>query len=313
MADSIAQSAAPPPIPGTPLDPPPKQVAQTVRKVEQRSGVAAGGYRAFLRFSFANASLLAAGTTYYVFLSIFAIVVFAFGVTALLGADQLAGTLTDALSNAFPGLVGSGGLDAEELRRVGQTTSVVGLLVLVYSASGAMVAASGSMHVIYGAPKDPRNFVHSRARLLGWMLVIAPLILLSFVPSLLVSGVAEPLLEAIGLDLLSPWLLLLASTAVSLCVSFLVMWLMLGVLGGIAPPPGARLIGAAVGAVSIEILKNVMSNVVSWAVAKPQYGAFAAPIAVLLVLYLQCLVLYASASLTAGIAEQQNAPTPTDG
>ncbi len=56
------------------------------------------------------------------------------------------------------------------------------------------------------------------------------------------------------------------------------------------------------GAVGIEILKYLLSFIIAWSVSKPQYGAFAAPIAMLLVLYLESLMLYTAASITAGMA-----------
>ena len=53
------------------------------------------------------------------------------------------------VSNAFPGLIGEQGVSPETLAQVGQTTSALGLLVLLYSSSGAMVALSNSMHLIW--------------------------------------------------------------------------------------------------------------------------------------------------------------------
>ena len=47
-----------------------------------------------------------------------------------------------------------------------------------------------------------------------------------------------------------------------------------------------------------------MALLVAFTVDKPQYGAFAAPIGVLFVLYLQSTALYGAAALTAGIAER---------
>ena len=58
----------------------------------------------------------------------------------------------------------------------------------------------------------------------------------------------------------------------------------------------------AIGAIGIEILKYLLSFIIGWSVGKPQYGAFAAPIAMLLVLFLECLVLYLAAAITAGAA-----------
>lgn len=306
MTDTAMPStlaASPPPIPGEPIDPPQKAIAETLQKVDDKGAVAAVAFRTFLRFSHAKVTLLAAGTTYYLFLSVFAILVFAFGLAALIGGEELADTVTKSVSNAFPGLIGEQGVSPETLAQVGQTTSALGLLVLLYSSSGAMVALSNSMHLIYGAPKDPRNFVKARARLLAWMLLLAPLIALSFVPSVVISNFAGPVERALGLDGSAwGWLLLALTAVLSIGLNALVVWLILGHVGGIRPPRDARLAGTAVGAVGIEILKYLLSFIIAWSVSKPQYGAFAAPIAMLLVLYLESLTLYVAASLTAGMA-----------
>jgi membrane protein len=297
--------AAPPPIPGRPIDPPPKGNARVIRMIDDKSRAAGIGFRAFLRFMGARASLLAAGTTYYLFLAFFALVALAFGVAALIGSQRLAETIAQAIETAFPGMVGGGsGLD-EQLRSFGSASSIIGLLVLLYSGAGAMTAASNSIHLIYGAPPDPRNIVWAKARLIGWMLIIAPLILLSFAPSLLVTSLAQPILDAIGFPEGTGQVLLISlSLAVSVGLNFLVMYWLLGSMGGIRPRRSARLVGASVGAVAVELLKYLMASIVAWAVARPQYGAFAVPIAALFVLYLLTITLYASAALAAGIAEK---------
>ena len=92
------------------------------------------------------------------------------------------------------------------------------------------------------------------------------------------------------------------SVALSIALSASVVWLILGHLGGIRPPRRPRLIGAVVGAFGMEVLTYLLSFIVAWSVSKPQYGALAAPIAMMLVLYLEVLVIYLSACLVAGIA-----------
>jgi membrane protein len=296
-------TATPPPIPGERMDPPQKQISDTLAKVDDKSAVAGIAYRSFLRFSQAKVTLLAAGTTYYLFLSVFAILVFAFGLAALIGGQELADAVTKSVTNAFPGLIGEQGVSPETLAQVGQTTSLIGLLVLLYSSSGAMVALGNCMHIIYGAPKDPRNFVRARARLLAWMLLLAPLIALSFVPSVVISNFAGPVERWLNLDGTAwGWLLYLATGLLSVGINALVVWLILGHMGGIKPDPIARRTGTVVGAIGIEILKYLLSFIIAWSVSKPQYGAFAAPIAMLLVLYLESLVLYVAASITAAMA-----------
>jgi uncharacterized BrkB/YihY/UPF0761 family membrane protein len=302
-------STTPLPIPGEVIDPPPKVAPGAVKKLEARDdvlGTGVGvGFRAFNRFSHSKATLLAAGTTYYLFLAMFSVIAFAYGLTAALGAEQLASYVTEAVSEAFPGLLGEDGIDPAQLRTVGQATSIVGALGLLYGGTGAVLAASRSVHSIYGAVKDSRNVVVARLRALGWLLALAPLILLSFVASTFTSNLADQALNALGVDWQGPGLLLsIGSVALTLAVNFLVVYLIIGHLGGIRPPRRARLVGAGVGAVVIEILKTVMALLVDFTIDKPQYGALAAPIGVLFVLYLQSVALYAAASLTAGIAER---------
>ncbi len=304
--------AAPPPIPGESVDPPPREVTETLAKIQDRTSLGAILYRAILRFNGAHSLLLAAGTTYFIFLSIFSLLALAFGLVALLGSQELSDFLTRALDESLPGLVGSGRVDPEQLRLIGQSTSLLGFVAFLYSGSGMMGAVSSGLHLIYGAPKDPRPFLLMKARLLGWLFLVAPLVVMSFAPSLLVARFADPVLEFIGIDG-NGWvqsLTLLAAYSLSLVLNAAVLYLLLGHLGGIMPDGRSRLIGAGVGAVGMEALRFGATWVVSWAVARPQYGAFAVPIAMMLVFYLHCLVLYFSASLVTALAEHRGGDVP---
>ena len=301
------------PIPGPSIDPPPKSKAKTLKKIDKKSRSAGVGFRALNRFNGAKSSLLAAGTTYYVFLSMFALVALAYGVVAMVGADQIAGTLTESLDEAFPGLVGGDGIDPQQLKTVGQASSIVGLVGMLYAGAGAMGSVSQSIHQIYGAPKDSRNFVVAKLRLIGWALIIAPLILLSIGQTGIVGFFAGPLLKAIGLEgTLGRVLVTSASFLLVLVIDFFITYLLLSFMGGIRPSRKSRAIGAAVGAVGIEILKYLMGTIIAFTVAKPQYGAFAAPIAVMFVLYLQTMTLYYGAAITAGVAMEAEEYEPTE-
>jgi membrane protein len=303
-----------PPIPGELVDPPAKDLPERVRLMQARpDSVGKGvslGVRTSDRFFHSRATLLAAGTTYYLFLALFSVLTLAYGLTAALGAEQLAAYVTEALSEAFPGLVGESGIDAEQLRSTAQVTSIVSAVGLLYGATGAVLAASRSLHAVYGAPKNTRNLVRVRLWALGWFVVLAPLVLLSFVGVSFSANLSDRLLGALGLQLGGPTLLLgvVAAAVLTMALNFLVMYLMLGQLGGIRPARAARLVGAAVGAVVIEVLKHVMALLVGFVIDRPQYGALAAPIGIMFVLYLQSSALYAVASLTAALADGQEAP-----
>jgi membrane protein len=298
------------PIPGELVDPPVKELPERVRLLQAREdAVGTGltiGMRTTNRFTHSRATLLAAGTTYYLFLALFSILTLAYGLTAALGADQLASYITEALSAAFPGLIGGSGLDPEQLRSAGQATSIVSAVGLVYGATGAVFAASRSVHAIYGAPTNPRNFVWVRVWAFGWFLALAPLVLLSFVSASFTANLSGRLLDILGWEWNGPRFLLGTIAAVlTIVLNFLVVYLVLGRLGGIRPPRDPRLIGAIVGALVIEVLKQAMALLVNLVIAKPQYGALAAPIGIMFVLYLQSTALYGVASLTAALAEVQ--------
>jgi membrane protein len=298
------------PIPGELIDPPAKDLPQRVRLLQSRAdAVGSGltiGVRTTIRFTGSRATLLAAGTTYYLFLALFSVLTLAYGLTAALGAEQLSSYITEALSAAFPGLVGSAGINPDDLRSIGQTTTIVSAVGLLYGATGAVLAASRSLHAVYGAPENTRNVVWVRVWALGWFLALAPLVLLSFVSASFTANLSDRLLTALGLQWDGPSLLLGALAVVlTMVLNFLVVHLMLGRLGGIRPARTPLLVGAAVGAVVIEVLKQVMALLVSFVIDKPQYGALAAPIGIMFVLFLQSSALYLVASLTAALAERR--------
>lgn len=301
----MATTSAPPPIPGTRIDPPDTGDPAFVERLQQRSTAATVGYRAYERFSAARGGLLAAGTTYYLFLSLFALLAFAYGIVALVGADTIARVLTDALQEALPGLVGEEGIDPDRLRAVGQATSIIGLLVLLLSGSGAMVAASASLHLVYGAPPDPRSLVAKRARLLGWLALLGPLVVLSFAGPSAAASLTAQVQDWLGISAGAAVATAVAAFAVGFLLDLLIVYLLLGVLGGIRPARRPRLVGAAVAALLIGVVKYLLSFIIGWSVDRPQYGAFAVPITVLFVLFLLTIVVYASASLTAALAERE--------
>ncbi len=291
------------PVPGESLDPAPKKKPASVAKLENKTPWATAGWQALQRFKAAKAPLIAGGTAYYAFLAMFSLLALAYGLATIVSADSIATSLTDALEEALPGLVGDGGIDPEALKRVGRATSIVGLLLLGYSGSAVMVAASDSLHHIYGAAADGRNVIRRRVYLIGWLAVIGPLIALSYAMTTVVSGFGGSLLDDLGVDSgIARALLVVAATLVTFALDVGIMFLLLGRLGGIKPSRRSVLVGALVGAVIVGVFKAVMARIISWSVDKPEYGSFAVPISILVVLWFQSLGLYVAAAITAGVA-----------
>lgn len=301
----MTTSAAPPPITGIAIDPPPSEVAGIARAIDSRSSVGGVLVRAAGRYSYANVGLLSSGTAYYLLLALLSLMAVAYGLTAVLGADQLAARLTESLGEALPGLVGEQGINPDTLRSIGRTTGFLGLLFLVYGSLRAVGGASDSLHLIFGAPPDPRSFVRAKARFLVIMLAVAPLVAISFASTSLTSDLMTPVLETLGLG--SGTGRALVSTgglALGFAVDALILWVLLGNLGGIRPHRRPLIVATVVGALAIGVVKQLLDAIIEWVVAGPTYGVFAAPLAVLFVLSLMSQVLYGSAALAAGISDR---------
>ena len=295
--------AAPPPINGEPSDPPQPEVPAYAEKLDQHQ-LGGIGYRAFRRYSHANVGLLAAGSAYYLFLSLLSLLAFAYGIIAVLGADQISEWLTETLEETLPGLIGDEGIDPDQLRTTGATAGLIGLVIMLYSSLKSVTGASKSLHLVYGAPPDPRKFVMAKLRFAGILLVIAPLILISFASISVTSGVLDDLLDAAGLSGPAARTGLTAlGVVVGYALDTLILWLLLGLLGGIKPAPKARLIASLIGAVAVGIIKQLLSAIIAWSLDKPEYGALAIPLALLFVFSLLSTVLYSSGALAAGIMD----------
>lgn len=292
------------PIPGRRIDKDPKPKPGKVAELERDQRWVAIGWETWMRFKTARAPLMAAGTSYYGFIAMFSLLAFAYGIAALLDADAIADWLTRSLEEALPGLVGEQGIDPETLASIGRTTSLVGLLLLLVSGAAVMSAASDSLHQVYGAAPDGRNPVARRAHLLGWLVLLGPLVVLSYTLTTAAAGFGTEILDAI--DLSSPVgriLVVAVAVALTFALDVGISALLLSRLGGIVPARRAVLAGAVLCAVVITGMKLLIGVIVSWSVDRPQYGSFAIPVTVLVVLWIQSMGLYGAASLTAGFAD----------
>lgn len=303
--DEATPAAVLTPIPGERLDPEPKDKPRAVRELGRRQPWVGIAWAAYRRFATARSPLIAGGTAYYGFLAMFSLLAFAYGIAAIVGAEAVADWLTDALEEALPGLVGDEGVDPATLTRVGRSASAIGLVLMVWSGSAVMVAVSDAVHQLYGAPPDGRNPLARRGHLLVWLAALGPLIVLSYTLSAAAGGFGTDLLDRLGLESgATRFLVLAAAVVVTLALDVGIVALFLGRLGGIRPAGRAVVVGAVLGAVLIGLLKALMATIISWSVDKPEYGAFALPISVLVILWLQSMALYAAAALTAAAAQR---------
>ncbi len=284
------------PVRGTPLDPldeDPPLVARVVR----RSDPAAWVWRWWERFRDGRGTLSAKGIAFYSFFGVLSGLAMAF--TIAIRLPQYEQVLIDVLNEALPGLVGPEGLDPAALRSVGTTVGTVGAVVLVYSALSIVRAVDDGVRLVFGVQYDPRRFVVKSLRALGYLLVLTPLVGLSYVASSATAGLFTPILEGLGVTgSVAAVLVVAAGLSAGIGLNAVVIVVVLSRLGGIRPHRW-RWRAALLGGAALEVIKLGATYAVSFTVSNPRYLSFGAPVAMLLLFYAMAVVTLAAAAFAA--------------
>lgn len=278
------------------LDPP------LVRWTIDRVPVAAWCWRWWERFRDGRGTLSAKAIAYYSFFGVLSGLALAFGIGALI--PQYEQFLVEVVNEALPGLIGPEGIDPVQLRAVGSTVGLIGAAVLIYSAVGIVRAVDDGVRLIYGVQYEPRNFAIKTLRFLGYLLLLAPLVALSYVGSSATAGLFRPLLSSLGLTGPSADAVLVgAGMLVGVLLNSVVIVVVLSRLGGVCPPRwrwrASLLAGAA-----LEVVKVGATYFVAFTVSNPRYLSFGAPVAMLLLFFAMASVVLVAAAFVATANEQ---------
>lgn len=276
-----------------------KIVAQLNLRVERaraRYGLVDIGVRTFKRFSEDDGGFYAAALTYYVFFSMFPLLIFG---TAVLGfvtqmfPDVEKDLLQEGLSS-FP-LVGSviepGVL--EDIRRAAGRLAVLSILLALYSGSGAVVALGHALNKIHRVENEG-NFLVKRLDALKWLVLFALMVL----GSLVVGGWAQ-------------WAPGFLATLLGVVVGFGLNLAIFATAFKFLPrmPRSWKdvLPGAIVAAAIFELLKYVGTLYISRGAGarSATFGAFATAAGLLIVSYLLAQITLLTAEVNAVLAERR--------
>ena len=150
------------------------------------------------RFGEVQVTDRAAAQTYYSILSLFPGLLVVVSLLSLLGSypetyESIVNTLRDAAPGTAVDTINSGLRDALSNRSNAGVLLIVGIVLSLYSASGAMGAAMRSLEAINRAPKG-RSFLPNLGVRLGLTVLVTLLVLVSFL-SVVIAG---PLFSAIA-------------------------------------------------------------------------------------------------------------------
>jgi membrane protein len=256
----------------------------------------------FKRFSEDDGGTLAAALTYYIFFSIFPLLLFAVAALGFVirGNEKLKGDILAAGLNSFPLLQDVLG-GAEFFQRRAGGLALTAVVLALYSGSGAVVALEHSLNRIDHITEEG-TFVQKRIRSLRWLALLAPVA----VATAGLAGLANFSSEMFGAG--SP-----ITTAVSILsyvggviISAAVLALAFKLLSRAAHQWGDVVPGALVGALAFELLKAVGSTYLAAGTKGREgtFGAFAAAAGLLVVAFLISRITLLAAELNAVLAER---------
>jgi membrane protein len=248
---------------------------------------------------------VAAGLTYYSFLSFFPLVAVAFSVTGYLVAidPDIHAQIEQALENNFPGLIGGAGnqINVDDLTSAKVVTGVLGLVALVYTGLGWLGAVRGGLRVMWGLPASRQNFAVRKIGDLLLLLAIGFSLLLSLTIAGFGSAYTGDLLDLLNLSGSATNLI---TKVVAVALGFLVDLPLFTLLFTEATdwrPRRRMLRGVMVASVGFEVLKLAGSLLLARTTGKAVYATFAVVVGLLVWMYLvNRVVLFAAAWTVTG-------------
>ncbi len=271
------------------------QVKLRVEKARARYGAVDVAVRTFKRFSEDDGGFYAAALTYYVFFSIFPMLIFA---TAVLGfvTDVYPDVQEDLLERSFDSFpLISTIIDEEVLagvQRAAGTLALLSIVLALYSGTGAVVALGHALNKIHRV-EDEGNVLVKRLDALKWLGLFSVAVLGSLAITSaagFVPGVADVLAFLVGL-------------ALNVLI-FLIAFRFLPRLGRSWKDvlPGALIAGAV-----FEVLKYLGTVYLDRgaAVRSATFGAFATAAGLLVASYLLSQVTLLAAEVNAVLAERR--------
>jgi len=174
----------------------PQEGQRLLERSRARSPVVDVAVRTFKRYSEDDCGTYAAALTYYAFFAIFPLLLFAAaGVGyATFGNDRLAGDLIDAGVKAVPMLKDVLSEEAlDSLQQQKDTIAGVGLVLALYTGTGAIVALEHSLNNVHRIPTEG-NWFQKRLRALRWLFLLG----IAAAGSLATTSLAAALPDGIG-------------------------------------------------------------------------------------------------------------------
>ena len=254
------------------------------------------------RYSKQGGNFYAAAITYFSVLSLFPLLMLAFGVTGLVlrGRPETLTAIQERITNSVDGELGTT-LTTIVDQAVSQAGAVfsIGALVALWTGLGWMSNLRFGVSKQWKVDPTGDNFFVAKLRDLGGLISLLIALIIAFgVTAIGSSGLTRRILEWVGLGAVPGISILVRIVAILIGVfaNFLVFYWLIGFLPRADVPKKSVVQGAILGAIAFEVFKQLGSLFFSNALSNPAGAAFGPIIGVMALLYFVWrILLYASA------------------
>ncbi|MCQ9334648.1 YihY family inner membrane protein [Corynebacterium phoceense] len=274
-----------------------------VDKVRERSPFVDHIMRTLDRYGSEGGNQFAAATTYYSVLAIFPLLMLltAGAATVLASRPDLFQQLQDQITESVSGDLGSTLNEVLETA-VDQRGAMFGIggLTTLWSGLGWMNNLRVGISAMWKIDaNEGGSFIQKKlSDLLGLIGLLVALVIAFGVTAAGSSGLTQRVLDWVGIESFPGMniVIFLVGLVVGLIANFLVFWWLIVILPRTKVPKKSGLMGALIGAVAFEVLKQLSTVIMSSAAGNPAGAVFGPVIVLMVVMYLVWrVVLYVSA------------------
>jgi len=281
-----------------------------VDKIRAKSGFVDHLMHMNERYGAEGGNQFAAGITYYSVLSIFplAMLIVATVAAVLANREDLLNDLQSQITSSIDGDMGD---TVNEIldTAIDQRGAMFGIggLTTLWSGLGWMNNLRIGISAMWGIDaNEGGSFLKKKlSDLVGLIGLILAFLIAFGVTAAGSSGLTQKIFERVGIEPFPgmDFVIFFVGLAVGLLANFIVMWWLIMILPRTKVPKKSGLIGAAIGAVAFELLKQLSTVIMSSATGSPAGAVFGPVIVLMVVMYLIWRVVLYISAWTATTAE----------